>query len=162
MIMASDSKPRYTKTRKVSFVTLSFFYACVLSRTDGFQPSSPSSRLSRPMTTSISMGFFDGLKEAFSNDESLAQDGVKGSIEGPGDDLGENFGMSVQQKPQQTEVQKRWLESQMKQKNTTAEAGETGPGIYFTQGRQGRPTHHRSTSQHELGAIAVPHRSPGP
>lgn len=63
------------------------------------------------------MGFFDDiLKDAFSNDPNLAEDRVKGSIEGPGDDLNENFRLNLRQKPQQTEVQKRWLESQQKQK----------------------------------------------
>lgn len=91
------------------------------------------------MTTSISMGFFDGLKEAFSNDESLAQDGVKGSIEGPGDDLGENFGMSVQQKPQQTEVQKRWLESQMKQKTQQQKQAKQDQGFTLLKVAKGAP-----------------------
>lgn len=66
------------------------------------------------------MGFFDDiLKDAFSNDPNLAKDGVKGAIEGPGDELTEIF---VQNQPQQTEVQKRWLESQKKQKSQQQQA----------------------------------------
>ena len=62
------------------------------------------------------MGFLDNIfKDAFSNDESLSRDGVKGSIEGPEDTMNENFGLSSQQ-PEQTEVQKRWIESQQLQK----------------------------------------------
>lgn len=56
------------------------------------------------------------MKDAFSNDPNLANDGVKGSIEGPGDELNESFGLNLQQ-PQQTEVQKRWLEAQQRQKS---------------------------------------------
>lgn len=89
--------------------------ACLaLGGVDGFQPSAltSNSRRSSPMTA-ISMGFFDDLfKDAFSNDPNLAKDGVKGSIEGPGDELAQIF----QQQPQQTEVQKRWLEAQQKQR----------------------------------------------
>ena len=88
--------------------------------TDGFQPAplSSSGLSRRPMTTSsasaLRMGFFDNLlKDAFANDDNLG-DGVKGSIEGPGDELTDIF---QKQQPQQTEVQKRWLESQMKQKS---------------------------------------------
>ena len=62
------------------------------------------------------MGFLDNIfKDAFSNDESLSRDGVKGSIEGPEDTMNENFGVLSQQ-PEQTEVQKRWIESQQLQK----------------------------------------------
>ncbi|KAL7534326.1 hypothetical protein ACHAXR_007928 [Thalassiosira sp. AJA248-18] len=96
------------------------FFICIFLCVDGFQPSSFSPNLSRPMTTtSLGMGFFDDLmKDAFSNDPNLAKDGVKGSIEGPGDELTEGFGLSLQQQqPQQTEVQKKWLEAQLMQKS---------------------------------------------
>ena len=62
------------------------------------------------------MGFFDDIfKDAFANDANIEKDGVKGSIEGPEEELNEKFGLNLQ--PQQTEVQKRWLESQQKQKS---------------------------------------------
>lgn len=61
-------------------------------------------------------GFFDNLvKEAFSNEQLPT--GVKGSIEGPESE--EGFGLNIlqkQQQPEQTDVQKRWIESQLKQK----------------------------------------------
>ena len=80
------------------------------------------------------MGFFDDLlKDAFSNDPNLAKDGVEGSIEGPGDELTEGFGLSLQQKqPQQTEVQKRWLEAQMKEKESqkqVVQREQGGPAV---------------------------------
>lgn len=100
-------------TMNSSLAVLMMGLICV----NGFQPSLISSSRSRATATSISMGFFDELlKDAFSNDENLG-DGVKGSIEGPGDELTENFGLNLQKQPQQTEVQKRWLESQLKQKS---------------------------------------------
>ncbi|KAL7446111.1 hypothetical protein ACHAXH_008723 [Discostella pseudostelligera] len=61
-------------------------------------------------SSSIPMGFFDELiKDAFSNDSTLAKDRAKGSIEGPKDNLNDSF---VPKQPQKTEVQKRWLEAQ--------------------------------------------------
>ncbi len=61
-------------------------------------------------TTSSYMGFFDELiKDAFSNDPTLAKDRAKGSIEGPSDNLIDGF---VSKQPQKTEVQMRWLEAQ--------------------------------------------------
>ena len=71
--------------------------------------------------TSLCMGFFDNiLKDAFANDENLSRDGVKGSIEGPEDAMNENFGLNTgrQQPQQQTEVQKRWIESQLQQQES--------------------------------------------
>lgn len=60
------------------------------------------------------MGFLDNLfKDAFSNDPNLSRDGVKGSIEGPVDE--NNFGLTAGRQPEQTEVQKRWIESQLQQ-----------------------------------------------
>jgi len=88
---------------------------------NGFQQLSLPRSSARPMSkqqtsSSLNMGFFDNiLKDAFSNDESLSRDGVKGSIEGPEDTMNENFGIAAQQ-PEQTEVQKRWIESQLQQK----------------------------------------------
>ena len=67
------------------------------------------------------MGFFDDLlKDAFSNDPNIARGGVKGSIEGPGDELLD--GGSIRRKPvvQQTEIQRRWLEAQEQQKQAAA------------------------------------------
>lgn len=92
--------------------------------TDGFQ--SPSTCAHHPITrtrtrtrtprTSLSMGFFDNLlKDAFANDDNLSIDGVKGSIEGPEDELSLNAIFSPQQPQKQTEVQKRWLEAQAMQ-----------------------------------------------
>ena len=87
-------------------------------------------------TTSISMGFFDDLvKDAFSNDDTLTKDGVSGSIEGP--ESQEGFGINAilqKQEPQQTDVQKRWLASQMKQKTqqqqvTVQDDSGGGPAI---------------------------------
>jgi len=119
------------------FTMSSLIFTCILFCVDGFQPSSLSSIRSRPMTTSISMGFFDDLiKDAFSNDESLG-DGVKGSIEGPGDELNENFGLNIQnQQPQQTEVQKRWLEAQKIQKSQQQQQKqqEQRPLVKFAKG----------------------------
>lgn len=61
-------------------------------------------------STSFYMGFFDELiKDAFSNDPTLAKDSVKGSIEGPLDILNDKF---VSKTTQKTQVQKRWLEAQ--------------------------------------------------
>ena len=81
---------------------------------EGFYLSSMLSiGLSRSMTTSTTssyMGFFDELiKDAFSNDPTLAKDRAKGSIEGPSENLIDGF-MSKQ--PPKTDVQKRWLEVQ--------------------------------------------------
>jgi len=91
--------------------------ALILTATEGFQPCLISTQ-SKQMTTSISMGFFDDLvKDAFSNDDTLTKDGVAGSIEGP--ESQDGFGINAilkKQEPQQTDVQKRWLASQMKQK----------------------------------------------
>lgn len=101
---------------------------CASTGADGFQIAPPPHPAS---STSLSMGFFDVLGDAFSNDPSLSKDDDKrGSIEGPGDDddfvgnlLGEN------NKPvQQTEVQKRWIESQLKQKQPR---GEQSSGRQF-------------------------------
>lgn len=81
----------------------------------------------------LNMGFFDDiLKEAFSNDSDLEKGGVKGSIEGPGDEDAENFLSGLKPKPkqpQQTEVQKRWLESQLRQKQTARKAPQD-PGRF--------------------------------
>ena len=56
------------------------------------------------------MGFFDNLlKDAFSNDPNLSRDGVSGAIDEGSDDL-LNFDVG-----QKTEVQKRWIESQINQ-----------------------------------------------
>lgn len=88
----------------------------------GFQQqlSSPSalSMSKQQRRSSLSMGFLDNiLKDAFSNDESLSRDGVKGSIVGPEDATDENFGLNAApQQPEQTEVQKRWIQSQLQQK----------------------------------------------
>jgi len=117
-----DCKPSCGRRRAkpCPIILISFILSCSLSCVDGFQASSSSSTRARTTTTtsSIAMGFFDDLmKDAFSNDPSLAKDGVKGSIEGPGDELNESFGLNLQQQqPQQTEVQKRWLEAQQRQK----------------------------------------------
>ena len=98
-----------------------FIFSAFLGAADGFtQPASFQSTLPRPMTATSSsqlgMGFLDNLvKDAFSNDPNLTTDGVKGAIEGPGD---EPIGLNIKpQQPQQTEVQKKWLQSQLKQKS---------------------------------------------
>lgn len=87
--------------------------SCMLLFVEGFYPSSISAfSRSRPTANSFSirMGFFDDLiKDAFSNDSTLAKDRAKGSIEGPSDNLNDSF---VSKQPQKTEVQKRWLEAQ--------------------------------------------------
>jgi len=72
--------------------------------------------------SSLCMGFLDNIfKDAFANDENLSRDGVKGSIEGPEDAMNENFGLNAGQQPQQTEVQKRWIESQLQQQQQQQE-----------------------------------------
>lgn len=59
-------------------------------------------------TNILRMGFLDDLlKDAFANDENLSKDGVSGAIDEGTEDL-LNFGIS-----EKTEVQKRWLESQI-------------------------------------------------
>jgi len=89
---------------------------------DGFQqllfPGRSARSISKQQRSSLCMGFLDNIfKDAFSNDPSLSkEDGVKGSIEGPKDAMNENFGLiGGPQQPQQTEVQKRWIESQLQQ-----------------------------------------------
>jgi hypothetical protein len=72
-------------------------------------------------STQLSMGFFDDLlKDAFSNDSTLAKGSVKGSIEGPGDDedLSNSSSRSrnnMRQSLPQTEIQRRFLEAQQQQ-----------------------------------------------
>ena len=70
-------------------------------------------------STILSMGFFDDLlKDAFLNDSSLAKGSVKGSIEGPGDELNSSYRSSLsppKQPQQQTEIQRRFLEAQQQQ-----------------------------------------------
>jgi hypothetical protein len=72
-------------------------------------------------STKLSMGFFDDLlKDAFSNDSTLAKGSVKGSIEGPGDeDLSNSSSRSsnynLRQSQPQTEIQRRFLEAQQQQ-----------------------------------------------
>ena len=69
------------------------------------------------------MGFFDDLiKDAFSNDPNIARGGVKGSIEGPGDELLDGGSMRRRPVVQQTEIQRRWLEAQEQQKQVAAPA----------------------------------------
>lgn len=88
------------------------------------------------------MGFFDDiLGDAFSNDPNLAEDGVKGSIEGPGDDLNENSRSNLRLKPQQTEVQKRWLEleSQQKQKALEQQQLKKDRGLTSIRAAKGAP-----------------------
>ncbi|KAL3758466.1 hypothetical protein ACHAWU_004309 [Discostella pseudostelligera] len=78
--------------------------SCMLLFVEGFYPSSISAfSRSRPTANSFSirMGFFDDLiKDAFSNDSTLAKDRAKGSIEGPSDNLNDSF---VSKQPQKTE-----------------------------------------------------------
>lgn len=116
------------------FIMSYVIFACVLLCVDGFQPSSLSSTRSRP-TTLISMGFFDDIiKDAFSN-ESQDKDGLKGSIEGPEDELNELFSLNIE--PQRTEVQKRWLEveAQQKQKSQKQQVQqEQAPMVRFAKG----------------------------
>jgi hypothetical protein len=92
-------------------ISASYLLCCA----EGFRPAPMSSIIrTRPIAT-LSMGFFDDLlRDAFSNDPSLAKDGVGGSIEGPGDELGINSG-SQSQPRRQTEIQRRWLEAQQMQ-----------------------------------------------
>lgn len=85
------------------------------------------------------MGFFDDLiKDAFSNDADLAKDGVKGSIEGPGDDLLGSIGLQ-QQPQQQSEVQKRWLEAQEKQKAQQQQAQQDQRQTVLVKAAKGAP-----------------------
>lgn len=101
---------------RLQLFLLAFSLAMVVN---GFQQSSLSRNTAR--SSSLRMGFLDNiLKDAFSNDESLSRDGVKGSIEGPEDTMNENFGLATQ-KTEQTEVQKRWIESQQLQKQQEAQ-----------------------------------------
>lgn len=103
---------------RLQLFLLAFSVAVVVN---GFQQSSLSRNRARSMSSSLHMGFLDNIfKDAFSNDESLSRDGVKGSIEGPEDTMTENFGLPTQ-KPEQTEVQKRWIESQQLQKQQEAQ-----------------------------------------
>lgn len=98
------------------FCGLMFFYAFVV---DGFQSTRSMHDKQR---SSLYMGFLDNIfKDAFANDENLSRDGVKGSIEGPEDAMAENFGLNAGQQPQQTEVQKRWIESQLQQQQQQQE-----------------------------------------
>lgn len=98
---------------------------------EGFHPSSVSSvARSRQMipSSSLFMGFFDDLiKDAFSNDQTLAKDRAKGSIDGPSDSLNDSI---ISNQPQKTEVQKRWLEAQQQQntqQQTTTSASSMDP-----------------------------------
>jgi hypothetical protein len=117
--MTSDKSSRLQPLQLV-LCMLAFSFVAV----DGFQQLPSPMRSARSMSkqqrsSSLCMGFLDNIfKDAFSNDPSLSRDGVKGSIEGPEDAMNENFGLNVaaQQQPQQTEVQKRWIESQLQQK----------------------------------------------
>ena len=71
-----------------------------------------SPRHNKPLSQ-LQMGFFDNLlKDAFSNDPNLSRDGVSGAIDEGSDDL-LNFDVG-----QKTEVQKRWIESQINQPKT--------------------------------------------
>ena len=81
----------------------------------------------------LCMGFFDNLlKDAFSNDPNLAKDGVQGSIEGPDDNVNDIF-LAKAQQPQQTEVQKRWLEAQLAERKQTAkQPSSSSPNLVKT------------------------------
>lgn len=97
-----------------------FIFSAFLGAADGFTQPASFQSAPRPMTATSSsqlgMGFLDNLvKDAFSNDPNLTTDGVKGAIEGPGD---EPMGLNLKpQQPQQTEVQKKWIQSQLKEKS---------------------------------------------
>lgn len=113
------------------------------------------------------MGFFDDIiKEAFSNDSNLEKDGVKGSIEGPGDDLADSFlaGLKPKQPPQQTEVQKRWLESQLKQKQSEREVQRDRGQVTMIKAAKGAPLTDRVLVDTEwdlaLYLTGVPDRDP--
>ncbi|KAL9183790.1 hypothetical protein ACHAXT_004646 [Thalassiosira profunda] len=111
--------PRRRGRRRQPSIAAALYLAC--AAVDAFQSASPrasSPRASSSRQPTAVRGFLDDLlKDAFSNDDNLAKDGVKGSIEGPGDDLAANFGVNLQRQPEQTEVQKRWLEAQLKEKS---------------------------------------------
>merc|ERR1719221_2257114 len=101
------------KLRRLLFPLLS---ACSITRGRGFRPPPAAAAAAGRASATRLFGFLDGLAEAaaeaFSNDENLSRkDAKKGSIEGPGDQLVEGF---VRPR-RQTEVQKRWLESQERQ-----------------------------------------------
>lgn len=104
-----------------------FFLCWCCCGVEGFQ-SAPMTSLSSirnlhlatsTSSTRLSMGFFDDLlKDAFSNDSSLAKGSVKGSIEGPGDEFNSSYRSSLsppKQPQQQTEIQRRFLEAQQQQ-----------------------------------------------
>jgi len=118
--------------------------ALILPATEGFQPCLISTQSKQKITTSISMGFFDDLvKDAFSNDDTLTKDGVAGSIEGP--ESQDGFGINAilkKQEPQQTDVQKRWLASQMKQKTQKQQVAvqdDSGGATILVKAAKGAP-----------------------
>jgi hypothetical protein len=78
-----------------------------------------------PPTTMLCMGFLDDLlRDAFSNDRSLPKNGVGGSIEGPGD---VPLDPSNRTPPRErTEIQRRWLEAQQRQKSATPAGAVAG------------------------------------
>ncbi|KAL7469199.1 hypothetical protein ACHAXS_009456 [Conticribra weissflogii] len=98
-----------------------------------------SSSSSTPQNTVLYMGFFDNLlKDAFSNDPNLSKDGITGAIEGPNDDDYDEGGgifSSNAPRPPQTEVQKRWLESQNlteRQRQRQSLSSPSSSGMYST------------------------------
>ena len=78
-------------------------------RASGFQQAPSRGRSYSPPTAlgGLFDGLAEGLKGAFANDEE-----DKGAIEGPGDAPP----LMPSSRPQQTEVQKRWIESQLRAK----------------------------------------------
>ena len=123
-------EPVSTIRRRISR-SMHYLALIYLMLVEGFHPSSISSvARSRPMipSSSLFMGFFDDLiKDAFSNDQTLAKDRAKGSIDGPSDSLNDSI---LSKQPQKTEVQKRWLEAQQQQntqQQTTTSASSMDP-----------------------------------
>ena len=87
-----------------SALFLALVATLLAGRASAFQQASRASRRTAPQTSLRGLfdGIAEGLKEAFANDED-----DRGAIEGPGDELLP----LAPSRPQQTEVQKRWLES---------------------------------------------------
>ena len=103
-----ETNTSLSRTMTASFSLVTYLCAlCTLPLIKAF--SSPASPIIK--TTTLKMGFFDDLlKDAFANDSNLSKDGVSGAIDG-----GEEEFFNINVNAEKTEVQKKWLESQLKQ-----------------------------------------------
>mmetsp|Transcript_642 Transcript_642/g.1046 ORF Transcript_642/g.1046 Transcript_642/m.1046 type:complete len:347 (-) Transcript_642:20-1060(-) len=151
--------------RRLQLFLVAFSLAVVVNGFQQLHVSRISARsISKQRSSSLRMGFLDNIfKDAFSNDESLSRDGVKGSIEGPEDTMNENFAVSLQQ-PEQTEVQKRWIESQQQQQEQQRRQQQSVASPALVKTAKGAPlnTQVLSDTTWELGLYltGVPDRDP--